>query len=119
MAQAHARASAVSIHSAGLPAEKRTRMLSALLLLQVSIHSAGLPAEKRMAACSRSARSWFQSTPLVFQRRNDARMRVGVRADEFQSTPLVFQRRNMTFPLCVVCLCASFNPLRWSSSGET
>src|SRR5579875_1668393 len=156
----------VSIHSAGLPAEKRERGRTQVRPLAVSIHSAGLPAEKRAGALALAQHDEFQSTPLVFQRRNVSlvgvedrpedvsihsaglpaekpihprkggeRMRVsihsaGLPAEKrftyargrsrftFQSTPLVFQRRN-TAPSRRIGREECFNPLRWSSSGET
>src|SRR5579875_2357836 len=71
-------------------------MTSFLVRVVVSIHSAGLPAEKqladRIAAVPEYCR--FQSTPLVFQRRNSHSR---------------FWRAQTR----------CFNPLRWSSSGET
>src|SRR5579875_1597285 len=84
----------VSIHSAGLPAEKQSRAGKSSRLNRVSIHSAGLPAEKRACSGNAASATAFQSTPLVFQRRNSHRGWRWYFRPLFQSTPLVFQRRN-------------------------
>src|SRR5579875_907498 len=84
----------VSIHSAGLPAEKRERGRTQVRPLAVSIHSAGLPAEKPARNACQRWHAKFQSTPLVFQRRNTLIDAFACHLWQFQSTPLVFQRRN-------------------------
>src|SRR5579875_2624860 len=85
---------------------------------QVSIHSAGLPAEKPGPPSRTKPVAKFQSAPLVFQRRNDGQRLTLPPSGRFQSTPLVFQRRNRRRVFLQPTL-EGFNPLRWSSSGET
>src|SRR5579875_1237964 len=108
----------VSIHSAGLPAEKPPNHTAMYPKTKVSIHSAGLPAEKRDGDpdAAASADVSIHSAGLPAEKREphaDSRQGQG-----FQSTPLVFQRRNARLGGCGAG-CSCFNPLRWSSSGET
>src|SRR5579875_414350 len=115
----NASARAVSIHSAGLPAEKLPRLSTAIRADPVSIHSAGLPAEKLLDRASGRIRHkcfnplrWSSSgetvsaisisglqscfNPLRWSSSGETiqGLSVGILFGKFQSTPLVFQRRN-------------------------
>ena len=108
----------VSIHSAGLPAEKRYGSSVLWITRRVSIHSAGLPAEKLASAPARqhAGQVSIHSAGLPAEKRAHTRALLG--RNLFQSTPLVFQRRNASLTR-IRGRDKGFNPLRWSSSGET
>src|SRR5579875_864314 len=109
----------VSIHSAGLPAEKPLRADRRFVGHRVSIHSAGLPAEKH---CNGGGVVWAHPVSIhsagLPAEKLPGRLRVWRARDvSIHSAGLPAEKRvqNARKATCFL----RFNPLRWSSSGET